>query len=344
MKRKNVAILFGGCSTEYKVSLLSAYSVIKHINTELYNIILIGITKDGNWFHYDGPIENIKDDTWYNEKYCIKAILSPNRSDHGIIQFAKNSINIIYIDAVLPILHGKNGEDGTLQGLIELSGIRLIGCDTMSSALCMDKDFAHTIVKTLGVKTPPSVIIKKNNCLQDKIKEIQKLNYPLFVKPVKSGSSIGINKVYNEHSLLTAIKNAFSYDNKVIVEEMIEGIEVGCAILGNNNVIIGEVDEIEVLTNFLNYNSKYVDTTSIIHIPARIDTHTKTRIKETALRIYDVLDCKDFARVDMFLTPNGDIYFNEVNTIPGFTCHSRYPSMLQATGLSFTEILDKMVD
>ena len=343
MGKKSIAIIFGGCNTEYEVSLSSAYSVIKHMNKNLYNIYLVGITQKGEWFLYKGPIENIKNNTWFSSNHCNKAVISPNRSDHGLIVFKENSIEIIHIDCVLPILHGKNGEDGTLQGLIELSGIQLIGCNALSSAICMDKDIAHTIIKSIGIKVAPSVVIKQNDCIKEKIAQVETLQYPLFVKPVKSGSSIGITKVHNKDSLIQSINTAFTFDDKVIVEEMIKGVEVGCAILGNSNPIVGEVDEVEVLSDFLNYDSKYLDSTSIVHVPARIDSNVKTQIRETALKIYKALDCKDFARIDMFLSSDGNIYFNEVNTIPGFTPHSRYPSMLNAVGLSFEEILNKAI-
>lgn len=343
MERKNIVILFGGCNTEHEVSLASAYAVISHMNANLYNTILIGITRDGDWYQYTGPIENIQNNTWSSAEYCNKAIISPNRSDHGIIVFKDGGAEVIRVDAVLPILHGKYGEDGTLQGLVELAGIPLIGCDTLSSALCMDKDLAHIVVESTGIKVAPSVVIKEHDNLDEKVSQIKNLKYPLFVKPVKSGSSIGITKVHNESELLSSIKSAFTYDNKVLVEQMVEGFEVGCAVLGTHNPIIGEVDEVEVLTDFLSYDSKYVDTTSVVHVPARIDDATKLRIKEAARKIYDVLECKGFARVDMFLTPNGEIYFNEVNTIPGFTSHSRYPGMLQAAGIPFKEILEKLI-
>jgi D-alanine---D-serine ligase len=342
MKKKKIAVLFGGCSTEYDVSLQSAYAVITHLNQELYEIIMLGITREGNWFRYKGTPEKLLNNTWFMDD-CNPALFSPNRSDHGIIEFKENTAFTITIDAAFPVLHGKNGEDGTVQGLIELAGIPLVGCGTLSSALCMDKDYAHKIVSLAGIKTPASVVIHKEIKRSQLLQLTQDLNYPVFVKPVKSGSSFGITKIINKDYLMEAVNTAFTYDNKVVIEENIDGFEVGCAILGNEELMIGEVDEIELTGGFFDYTEKYTLKTSSIHMPARIHHLTAERIKETALTIYKELGCGGFARVDMFLTPEEDIVFNEVNTIPGFTSHSRYPNMLKGIGLSFEDILDKLI-
>lgn len=343
MNKKKIAVIFGGCSTEYKVSLQSAYSIIKHLNTNLYEIIMLGITREGNWMRFQGDIEKIANDTWLKDENCTKALLSPDRLDHGFIEFKDKNSKVIKLDAVFPVLHGKNGEDGTLQGLIELAGIPIVGCGTLSSALCMDKDYAHKIVSLAGIKVPGSVVFQNDISMQEILELTKELKYPLFVKPVKSGSSFGITRVTKTEELTEAIHTAFQHDNKVVVEENIEGFEVGCAVLGTQNPIIGEVDEIELSQGFFDYTEKYTLKTSSIHMPARISNETAKRIKETALTIYKALGCSGFARVDMFLTPKGDIVFNEVNTIPGFTSHSRYPNMLKGIGMSFEEILDTLI-
>jgi len=345
MKKKKVAIIFGGCSSEYQVSLQSAYAIISNIDTRCYETVLIGINREGSWFRYYGTIDNIINDTWdTDERVCIPVIISPNRNLHGIIELRKEGINYVGIDAAFPVLHGKNGEDGTVQGLIELAAIPLIGCGTLCSALCMDKDRAHKLVQAEGIIVPKSIVISKqydNVILFDKTKE---LNYPLFVKPVKAGSSCGITKVNEKNDLYDAVKLAFSYDNEVIIEENIEGFEVGCAIFGNHELIVGEVDEIELTEGFFDYTEKYTLKSSKIHMPARIDKQTADRIKQTSAVIYRVLGCKGFARVDMFLTPDYRIVFNEVNTIPGFTSHSRYPNMMKGIGLPFKELLSRLID
>lgn len=341
MIKKKIGVIFGGCSPEYNVSLESAYSVITNINKEKYDIILIGITKEGDWFKFEGDLENIKNDSWLQKGKCTKVVISSSKSDKGIIEIEKNNTNLIKLDAIFPVLHGKNGEDGTVQGLIELSGIPLIGCNLLSSSLCMDKYLSHKLVQSYGIKVANNIVI--NNKTKDIYKEIKKLNFPLFVKPVRAGSSFGITKIENETEIEQAIKEALKYDTEIIIEENIDGIEIGCAILGNDDLIVGEVDEIELSNGFFNYTEKYTLKTSQIHVPARIDKEIAQKAKETAKQIYKILKCKDFARVDMFLTPNNEIYFNEINTIPGFTSHSRYPNMMKQIGMSFEELVDKLI-
>lgn len=341
MDKKKIGIIFGGCSPEYNVSLESAYSVITNMNKEKYEIVLIGITSDGDWFKFEGNIEDIKNNTWLQNGKCTKVVISSSKSDKGIIEIEANKTNLIKLDAIFPVLHGKNGEDGTVQGLVELSGIPMVGCDLLSSSLCMDKYLSHKLVQSYGIKVANSVVI--NNKTKEIEKEIEKLNYPLFVKPMRAGSSFGITKVENKEEIGQAIEEAFKFDTEIIIEENVEGIEIGCSILGNDDLTIGEIDEIELSDGFFNYTEKYTLKTSKIHVPARINKEISDKAKEIAKQIYKILKCKDFARVDMFLTPNNEIYFNEINTIPGFTSHSRYPSMMKEIGLSFEELLDKLI-
>ncbi len=344
MDIKRVVIIFGGYSTEYEVSLQSAYCVIKNIDSCKYEAILIGITWDGRWYRYYGDAERILDNTWHLDKSeCVPVILSPDRNTCKIIEIKDGLAKVRKVDIVFPVLHGKNGEDGTLQGLLELAGIPFVGCGTLSSALCMDKDRAHKLVAMDGIRVPPSVMLNRFFSERKMLEQVSCLNYPLFVKPVKSGSSFGITKVFEKRELYNAIINAFKHDDQVIVEENIEGFEVGCAILGNNELIMGEVDEIELTDGFFDYTEKYTLKSSKIHMPARIDTITAIRIKKTAAVIYKALGCRGFARVDMFLTPGKEVVFNEVNTIPGFTTHSRYPNMMKGIGLQFPDILDKLI-
>lgn len=344
MNKKKIGIIFGGCSSEYKVSLESAYSVIANIDKAKYDIVLIGITKEGNWFKYNGDIKNIKTDTWYQKDTCTKACISCSKSDKGLIEFQENKTNLIKLDAILPILHGKNGEDGTVQGLAELAGIPLIGCGILSSSLCMDKYLSHKLVKSYGIKVAKSIVINEKTTKKKLDTELNKLLYPLFVKPMRAGSSLGITKVEERKEIEKAIAEAFKYDTEIIIEENIEGIEVGCAILGNEKLTIGEVDEIQVSEGFLDYKEKYTKKTyAQIICPAQLDINTKNRIKQTAQKIYKILKCKDFARVDMFLGEDGEIYFNEINSIPGFTSGSRYPNMMKEININFSELIDKLI-
>lgn len=342
MKKIKLACLFGGCSSEYDVSLASATSVIKNINLEKYELILIGITKEGNFYLYNGNVDSILNDQWFNEKLCERITFSTNRSDHGFISLDSNEI--IRIDIAFPILHGRNGEDGRLQGLFELSGIPYVGCDMISSAICMDKYLAHEMVKKENILVPRSYLFSLEDTKEFIMDSIQNLNYPLFIKPLKAGSSFGVSKVIDKDNLAQAIDLAFSYDSKILIEEGITGFEVGCAVLGNNKLVVGEVDEIELQDGFFDYEEKYNLKTSKIILPARLTIEERERIKAVAMSIYKILGCSGFARVDMFYTPDKKIFFNEVNTIPGFTSHSRYPSMLKEIGYSFEDIIDKLID
>ena len=343
MQKKVIAVIFGGNSTEYEVSLQSAGSVLENINTEKYDIIPIGITRQGEWYRYNGNYDKIKNNTWSDDvSNLIPIVVSQSPAIGGMIELDQNEKRTVKLDLAFPVLHGKNGEDGTLQGLFELAGIPVVGCNTLSSALCMDKDMAHKLVCAAGILVPKSIALGQP-MRTDLGKLTKELNYPLFVKPVRAGSSFGITKIYKEEELEAAVKLAFKYDDKVIIEENIEGFEVGCAILGKEDLIVGRVDEIELTDGFFDYTEKYRLKTSKIYMPARMDESCEKRVQETAVAIYKTLGCSGFARVDMFLKPTGEIVFNEVNTIPGFTSHSRYPNMMKGIGISFGEMLDKLI-
>ncbi len=344
---KNVAVIFGGASPEYGVSLESAYAVIRNLDREKYRPLMIGISKQGKWFYFTGDISKIQKDTWCNAADCIPAVLSPDRTEHKLLvlreEGTEKSREEIPVDVVFPVLHGRNGEDGTVQGLVELAGIPLAGCGTLASALCMDKDRAHRLAELSGVRVPKAIVLGSSREKERAEAFAEEVGYPLFVKPVKAGSSYGVTRVEAEEKLIPAINLAFQYDNRVILEENIEGFEVGCAVLGKDRLITGEVDEIELSGVFFDFTEKYTLKTSQIHVPARITAKKAEEIKETAKKIYRALDCSGFARVDLFFTPKGEIVFNEVNTIPGFTEHSRYPGMMKAAGYTFGEILDLII-
>ncbi|MEA4895273.1 MAG: D-alanine--D-serine ligase VanG [Oscillospiraceae bacterium] len=339
-----IAIIFGGCSSEYEVSLESAHSVLENIDRSKFEPIPIGITSDGEWFCFKGDIQKISDGTWCNPGDCVRAFISPDRNIHGLLSIGKDEIRNIYLDAALPVLHGKYGEDGTIQGLLELAGIPIVGCGVLSSALCMDKDRAHQLVHMAGVPIPRSFVLSSKEDIAHAAENAMILGYPLFVKPVKAGSSFGITRVADEKGLSEAIEQAFLYDDEIIMEENIAGFEVGCAVMGNAELITGQIDEVELQEGFFNYTEKYNLVTSKIHLPARVSPYKAEEIKETAKVIYKALGCRGFARVDMFLTPSGEVIFNEVNTIPGFTAHSRYPSMMKAIGIDFSEVITSVIE
>lgn len=346
MRRKRIAVLFGGASSEYEVSLQSAYAVMTHMDSEKYEILPIGIAKNGTWYLYRGELADIPEDNWLVEKHCVSVVVSPDKNLHGILLLKENGVEEVSLDGAMPILHGKNGEDGTVQGVLELADIPVIGCNTMSSAICMDKETAHRLAGACGVKVPVAYIIteadKQDNGKIEAYGET--LGYPLFVKPLRAGSSFGITKVSKKEELQEAVEHAFAYDSNVILEEMIEGFEVGCAVLGIDKLTVGAVDEIELSEGFFDFTEKYTLKSSKIHVPARITEEKAKEIKDAAVRIYRGLGCSYFARVDMFLTPEGEIYFNEVNTIPGFTSHSRFPNMMKGVGYSFEELIELLLE
>lgn len=343
MNKKNIAILFGGHSSEYGISLMSVSSVFENIDHNKYNVIPVGITKDGDWYHYIGSYDKVIEDKWHeDEAELIPIAVSQSPKVHGILEFTDKGIVETKVDVAFPVLHGKNGEDGTVQGVFELAGIPVVGCGLLSSAVCMDKDIAHKLVEEAGIKVPKAVAFNAESNTNPK-EATKELSYPLYVKPVNAGSSIGISKIYSEDELEKAVNLAFQYDSRVVIEENIEGFEVGCAVLGNEELTIGRVDEIEMPGGFFDFDEKYNSKVSKIHMPARIDAETEERIKKAAEVIYKALACSGLARVDMFLTPEGDIVFNEVNTMPGFTSHSRYPSMLKGIGISFSDIIEKLI-
>lgn len=343
MKKLNIAVIFGGASSEYGVSLESSYAVITNLDRDKYDPVLIGITKEGQWFYFTGDVDRIKNDSWCNAKDCVPAVISPNRADHKLLVLRDGGVDSIQIDAAFPVLHGKNGEDGTVQGSLELAGIPVVGCGILASALCMDKDRAHKLTAVAGVRVPRALVLKSKAERDLAVDFARENGYPLYVKPVKAGSSYGVTKVQEPVELQAAVNLAFQYDDQVIIEENIEGFEVGCAVMGNDVLTVGEVDEIELSSGFFDFTEKYTLKTSAIHVPARVSSEKAAEIKQTGKTIYKALGCSGFARVDMFLTPSGEIVFNEVNTIPGFTEHSRFPGMMKAAGISFGEILDRII-
>lgn len=342
--RKRVAVIFGGHSSEYEVSLQSAFSVLQNMNENKFEVFPVGITREGEWYHYTGGLEQIRDNSWGEEKENLHSVaVSQSRPAPGFLVFDGDGCRRIPVDLVLPVLHGRNGEDGTLQGLFELAGIPVAGCGTLSSALCMDKDRAHKLVGLAGIAVPKAVAFRQadQEAACRKVKE--SLSCPLFVKPLRAGSSLGITRITKMQELFSAVEFAFTYDTEVIVEEEVDGSEVGCAILGDEVLTVGRVDEVALSGSFFDYTEKYTLQSSRIYMPARVERKTEERIQETAMAIYRTLGCSGFARVDMFYTSSGEIVFNEVNTIPGFTSHSRYPNMMKGIGLSFTEVLDKLL-
>ncbi|MCL2391475.1 MAG: D-alanine--D-serine ligase VanG [Oscillospiraceae bacterium] len=344
MNKKVVAVIFGGCSPEYPVSLMSSFSIINAINRDKYDVILIGITKQGLWFRFNGAAQAILEDKWQDDDALLtRAFISPERGG-GLLEVKNDITTSIAVDVVFPVLHGRFGEDGTIQGLCELSGIPLVGAGAAASALCMDKDRAHKLVSFAGISVPKSVCFEYVPSDDEVISAVSELALPMFVKPVKAGSSFGITKVHSLDCLTAAVREAFSFDDAVIIEEGIDGIETGCAVVGNHELTVGRVDEIELSDGFFTYEEKYTLKTSEIHMPARIDAALESRLQEAAKIIYKTLGCRGYCRVDIFLTKDKQIVFNEANTIPGFTAKSRFPKMMKGIGIEYPELVDMLID
>src|ERR1700730_8815138 len=337
MDRFKAGIIFGGCSEEHPISVKSAQEVARNLDTEKYEPFWIGITKNGAWKLCDGPDAN-----WENGN-CRPAVLSPDRSVHGLLVLEQEQYQMIRLDVVFPVLHGKLGEDGAMQGLLELSGIPYAGCDVQSSALCMDKSLAYIVARNAGIATPNYWAVAGN----EKIDPDQ-LPYPVFVKPARSGSSFGVSKVSRKEEILSAIETARQYDSKVLIEEAVVGSEVGCAILGERfGLVAGEVDRIALSHGFFRIHQESEPESgsenSTFIVPADISTEARSLVQETAKAIYRSLGCKGLARVDMFLTEDGTVILNEVNTLPGMTSYSRYPRMMAAAGLPVADVIDRLV-
>ncbi len=339
MSKLKIGVVFGGQSSEYSVSLHSAGSFLHQIHKENYDITCIAIDQTGHFFLYEGPIEAIEHDEWKQEQF-----VRPCAWVHRGVYDVDNEI-FIPLDVIFPILHGKNGEDGALQGMCELLNIHYVGCDILSSAMCMDKEIMHILCDESGIPCADYVCLKKRES-QPTFEEIEeKIPLPWIVKPCNAGSSYGVHFVENKEQFEEACKDAFFYDGrgKILVEKAIDGFEIGCAVIGNDHIETGSVDEIEIESAFFDFEGKYAMKGAEIHCPARLEPRLFETAQMLAKAAYQTMGCTGLARVDMFVTKDGEIILNELNTIPGFTATSRYPSMMQAAGLSFSDLIDRLI-
>ncbi len=345
MAKTRVAVIFGGRSNEHDISLISAANVISNIDKSRYEVIQIGITKNGRWFFYPGSVEGIKNNTWETFTDNVPAAILPDPLYRGIATILDGEINVIKVDVVFPVLHGKYGEDGTIQGLLDMAGIPYVGCGCFASAACMDKEFTHTVLEYHGVRMAKYRVVRQSelSSLDERVEKIvDDLDFPVFVKPSSSGSSVGVNKATNFEELKNAIKIAFSHDKKVIVEEYIKGRELEVAVMGAENPFASDVGEILSCNDFYDYEAKYILGTSGLSIPADIPAEASREIRETAVKAFKALGCFGLSRVDFFLA--GDkVYLNEINTMPGFTSISMYPKLMEHFGIDYPELLDKLI-
>lgn len=350
MAKVKVAVLFGGANTEHEVSLNSATNIINNIDREKFEVVLLGITKSGRWLYYPGDVSLIATGEWQKHPDCVTAFLSPDTTTRGIVKILNDGSYVVEkVDVVFPVLHGKNGEDGTMQGLFELSQIPYVGCEVLGSAICMDKVVANIMFDSHNIRHTKWTYLTSDDIelLEEKAKEIEgKLAYPMYVKPANSGSSVGVSMAKNMEELISGIKTAFAHDRRVVIEQGIKGREVEVAVMGNDNLeapLVGEI--FSAVEDFYDYESKYVNPTSQTVIPAELPEDTTKELLETAKRAFKALDCTGLSRVDFFVeNETGLIYLNEINTLPGFTKISMYPKLFQAAGLSYTEIITKLIE
>ena len=345
--KKKVLVLFGGVSSDHDVSLKSASSVIKNIPTDKYEVVPMGITKDGRCFVFKGGADLLPDGNWLNDEALLEpAVISCDRSHHGIIRLSDGSIE--KVDVVFPVLHGKNGEDGTMQGLLEISGIPYVGCNTTASAVCMDKAVTNAMADFYGIPQAKWTSFDKYAYSADKTAVLtsaaEKLGFPIFVKPANAGSSVGISKAKNIQELEAACEKAFEHDKKLVLEENITGVEVECAVLGNDEPIASVIGEVVPCNEFYDYDAKYLANESELHIPARLSDEMLKNVADAAIKAYRSLGCSGFTRVDFFVCADGKILLNEPNTIPGFTSISMYPKLFAASGIPYSELLDRLIN
>lgn len=337
---KDLLILFGGKSGEYEVSEMSAASVLSNIDTDKYNIIKIGITKDGRWFKTDASPEQIKRGEW-DSMPKQSAFLSPDTSHHGIFVEGK----LQNVDVIFPVMHGDYCEDGCIQGLFELSGIPYVGPGVLASAAGMDKSATKLFAAASGVPQAKWYITSPA-ASEEEIEKIEsEFSYPIFVKPCNAGSSLGISKAGNRAELEKAIAEAAKFDSKILCEEYIDGYEVECAVLGNEDTRASVVGQITPSNEFYDYSAKYIDNASGLTIPANIPEETAEKIREYAVTVFKALGCRGMSRVDFFvLRGSGEIKFNEINTLPGFTSISMYPKLWEKSGIPYSELIDKLIE
>lgn len=345
--KKNVLLLFGGCSSEHDVSLKSATTILNNIDRSQYDVYPVGITKEGKWLLYTGNDFNLTNNVW--KKNGVPAILSPDSTQKALIICKPGAEEIVNvkIDVVFPVLHGKNGEDGTIQGLCQLAQIPFVGCGVLASAVSMDKAFTKIAVATKGVPQANFVIVKEKEMVntEEVIAKIEgAFSYPYFIKPANAGSSVGISKAKNREELLAGLQEAMKHDKKVLIEETIIGREVETAVMGNDEVIVSGVGEILAAAEFYDFDAKYNNSESKTVVDADLPAETKEKIRSYAKDVFDAVEGKGLSRIDFFVKEDGGIIFNEINTLPGFTSISMYPMLFSATGLTVTEIITKLIE
>ncbi len=346
MSKKRIAVLFGGQSSEHIVSCMSAVNVIEQIDTLRYELLLIGITQEGHWLKTDS-VEDIRSGAW--REGTVEAVVSPDATKRCVILTENGQSREVPIDVAFPVLHGLYGEDGTIQGLFELARIPYVGCGVLSSAVSMDKLYTKTIVDDLGIRQAdclPVMAWKLKRDMDATVKQIEeKFSYPVFIKPSNAGSSRGVSKAEDRSRLIKGLLEAANHDRKILVEETIVGHEIECAVLGGGQkpVHSSGVGEVLPAAEFYNFDAKYFNEESRTIIHPELPGDAAARVRKAAEQIFNAVDGYGLARVDFFVTESGEVVFNEINTMPGFTAISMYPMLWEAAGISKRLLIDKLI-
>ena len=348
MRKLNVCVLFGGISPEHEVSLRSAESVLNNMDADKYNIFPVGITKEGEWILFGGTdYSMLPAGTWKEYPANRRATISPVRGQ-GLLSFEDDHVVREAIDVVFPVLHGENGEDGAMQGLLQMAGIPYVGPHVSASAVAMDKTLTKLVVDNAGVTQAAWKLVRSGE-LDSRMDAIifdleEKFQYPMFVKPAGTGSSVGVSKASDRDSLRTALRQAGAFDSKILVEEFIHGREIEVAVMGNESPVASICGEIDSGAEFYDYDAKYVTDTSVAYIPARIPEDVAEHVREQAVKVYKAIGCQGLSRVDFFATyADNRIVFNEINTLPGFTSISMYPKLFAASGIPYSQLIDSLL-
>lgn len=348
MKKKKikVGILFGGKSAEHEVSLQSARNVADAIDKNKYNVVLLGIDKSGKW-HLNNDSSRFLLNSQnpkliaLNKENTKSVALVPQ--SNGFLSLENSANNTEKIDVIFPILHGPFGEDGTVQGLLKLAGVPFVGAGVLGSAVGMDKDVMKRLLRDAGIPIGKFLVLREDDKLSFKT-VIKKLGLPFFVKPANMGSSVGVSKVSKRPQFVTALEKAFKFDRKVLLEENISGREIECSVLGNDKPIASVPGEILVHNEFYSYDAKYIDEYGAsLAIPAKLSKVEIKKVQKLAIETFKVLSCEGLGRVDFFLKKSGEFMVNEINTIPGFTSVSMYPKLWEVSGISYTKLIDILI-
>ena len=349
MSKRNVCVLFGGVSPEHEVSLRSAECILNNIDREKNRVFAVGITRKGEWILYPGADYSLLPaDKWAEAPGCCRCAVSPSRGD-GLVVFTQNGPVFEPLDVVFPVLHGENGEDGSIQGLMQVAGIPCVGPGVASSSACMDKTMTKLVIDRTEVRQARWHLVTKEAYSDDPadvMDEIESLfAYPVFVKPAGTGSSVGVSKAKNHAQLRDALREALKYDRKVLVEEFIHGHEIEVAVLGNYDPVASVPGEIIAGADFYDYEAKYISDTSSTVIPAVLSPEVAEKVRTDAVTVYRSLGCRGLSRVDFFVTYEGaQVVFNEINTLPGFTSISMYPKLFAESGIPCTELIERLLE